>query len=140
MNQYYKDVSLSSLSKAENYTLKIKKEANWLIKSLEQRDNTLTKVMKAILGYQRDFFDYGIQYLKPLVLKEIAEQTNLHESTISRCTTNKYVHTHRGTFELKFFFSTKISTTAGPGFANETIKHFLKEMIKKEDKQKTTYR
>ncbi|MBL1822818.1 RNA polymerase sigma-54 factor, partial [Klebsiella pneumoniae] len=87
--------------------------AIWLAKSLEQRRQTLYKVTQAILDVQKDFFEHGIHYLKPMTQKEIAEKVELHESTVSRATSNKYVQTPRGVFELKYFFTSALSTANG---------------------------
>ena len=82
--------------------------AVWLIKSIHQRQRTIYKVTQSIIKFQRAFFDKGIDYLRPLILKDVADDVEMHESTISRVTTNKYVHTPRGIFELKYFFNSGI--------------------------------
>src|SRR5262249_31464669 len=86
--------------------------ARWLIQTIEQRRRTMIKVMTCIIQEQREFFDRGIQFLHPLTLQQVARQIGMHESTVSRVTTNKYVQTPRGVFELKFFFSSGITTQA----------------------------
>lgn len=112
------------------------KSARWIIKSMEQRQRTIHRVMEKILERQKDFFEYGIQYLKPMVLRDIADALELHESTISRVTTNKYVHTPRGIFELKFFFNSAIGRNDGESVANEAVKSRIGEIVKAEDQNK----
>ncbi len=107
--------------------------AMWLIKSIHQRQRTLYKVTESIVKFQKDFFDNGIAHLHPLVLKQVADDIGMHESTISRVTTNKFVHTPRGIFELKFFFNSGINQLEGEGVASEAVKLFIKNMIDKED-------
>ncbi len=112
------------------------KSAKWIIKSMEQRQRTIHRVTEQILEKQKEFFEYGIQYLRPMVLRDIADALELHESTISRVTTNKYVHTPRGIFELKFFFNSAIGKTDGESVANEAVKSRIAEIIKAEDANK----
>jgi RNA polymerase sigma-54 factor len=110
------------------------KAALWLIRSIEQRRLTLYKVVQCIIDYQRDFLEKGIKYLKPLNLKQIADMAELHESTVSRATANKYVQTPQGLFEIKFFFTSGVeNAAAGKMVAAESIKHALKEMVTTED-------
>ena len=92
--------------------------AQWLIRSIQQRQRTIIKVTESILKFQREFFDKGIAHLKPLILRDVAEDIGMHESTVSRVTTNKYVHTPQGIFELKFFFNSGISRTNGEDLAS----------------------
>ena len=110
--------------------------AVWLIKSIHQRQRTLHKVATSIVKFQRDFFDNGISHLKPLVLKDVAEDIDMHESTISRVTTNKFMHTQRGIFELKFFFNSGIQRLEGGGVASEAVKLMVKKLIEEEDPKK----
>jgi len=110
--------------------------AVWLIKSIHQRQRTIYKVTKSIIKFQRDFFDQGIEHLKPLVLRDVAEDIEMHESTISRVTTNKYVQTPQGLFELKFFFNSGISTTEGDSIASESVKSRIKEIVGGENPKK----
>ncbi|NOU57242.1 RNA polymerase factor sigma-54 [Brevibacillus borstelensis] len=109
--------------------------AMWLAKSLEQRRLTLMRVTQAIVDMQRDFFDRGIHYLKPMTQKEIAERVGLHESTISRATSNKYVQTPRGIFELKYFFTSALSTANGEATSSESVKRRIKALIEQEDRK-----
>ncbi len=113
------------------------KEAVWLIKSIQQRHRTIYKVMESILKFQRGFFDHGIDKLRPLILRDVAEDIEMHESTVSRVTSNKYVHTPQGIFELKFFFSTAIQQYGGgEALAAKSLKERLRNLIKDEDPHK----
>jgi RNA polymerase sigma-54 factor len=117
----------------KNYIQDRLRSALWLIKSIHQRQRTLFKVAKSIVKFQRDFFDKGISYLKPLVLRDVAEDIGMHESTVSRVTTNKYMHSPRGIFELKFFFNTGLQQMEGGGIASEAVKSKIKKLIDGED-------
>ena len=110
--------------------------ALWLIKSIEQRKATIYRVTKAIVEKQREFFEKGVACLKPMTLKEIAQMLELHESTISRATHNKYVQTPRGMFELKYFFSSGLSTSTGDATSSESVKARMKELIQQENRKK----
>lgn len=110
--------------------------ATWMIKSIQQRQKTIYKVTESLVKYQREFFDQGINYLKPMVLKDIADDVEMHESTISRVTTNKYVHTPRGIFELKYFFNSGINRTNGDSIASESVKEQIKKIISEESPKK----
>ena len=103
--------------------------ANWLVKSLEQRASTILKVAAEIVRRQDGFFRHGITHLRPLILRDVAEMVEMHESTVSRVTANKYVSTPRGIFELKFFFTTAIAGTMGETFSAEAIRHRIRDMI-----------
>lgn len=109
--------------------------AMWLAKSLEQRRLTLLRVTQAIVEMQLDFFERGVHYLKPMTQKEIAERVGLHESTISRATSNKYVQTPRGIFELKYFFTSALSTASGESASSESVKRRIKALIDQEDRK-----
>ncbi|MEO6798503.1 MAG: RNA polymerase factor sigma-54 [Rhodanobacter sp.] len=111
-------------------------EARWLIKSLESRAETLLKVSEAIVRRQSAFLDYGPEAMHPLVLREVAEEVGMHESTISRVTTRKYLHTPRGTFELKYFFSSGVSTEDGGSASATAIQAMLRKLIDAEDPRK----
>jgi RNA polymerase sigma-54 factor len=123
-------------SKAEEYISDKMRSAVWLIKSIQQRQRTIYKVAKSLVKFQRDFLDRGIEYLKPLVLRDIAEDIGMHESTISRVTTNKYMQTPQGLFELKYFFNSGISVTGGEFIASESVKNKIKEIVDGEDPRK----
>jgi RNA polymerase sigma-54 factor len=110
--------------------------ATWLIKSIQQRQKTIYKVATSIVKHQREFFDKGINYLKPLVLRNIADDVEMHESTISRVVTNKYMHSHRGMFEMKYFFGSSVQRTSGETIASKSVKEEIKQLIAKEDPKK----
>lgn len=107
--------------------------AAWLIRSIEQRRLTLYKVANCLVELQRDFLDYGIKYLKPLNLRKVAELVGLHESTVSRATSNKYIQTPQGVFEMKFFFSSGLSGARGNAVSAQSTKKMLQELIESED-------
>jgi RNA polymerase sigma-54 factor len=123
-------------SQAEQYINDKTRSAAWLIKSIQQRQRTIYKVAKSIIRFQREYFDRGIEYLRPLVLRDIAEDIGMHESTISRVTTNKYMQTPQGLFELKYFFNSGLSTSEGEFVASESVKNRIREIIEKEDSKK----
>jgi RNA polymerase sigma-54 factor len=104
-------------------------EARWFIKSLQSRNDTLLRVATRIVEVQRGFFDYGEEAMKPLVLRDIADALEMHESTISRVTTQKYMHTPRGTFEFKYFFSSHVSTASGGEASATAIRALIKKLI-----------
>ena len=110
------------------------KNADWFIKSLYQRQRTIYRVMESILRFQHDFFERGPAHLRPLILKDVADDIEMHESTVSRVTSNKYVHTPQGIYELKYFFSTAISRDGDDDMAAESIKTMIRKMIQEEDK------
>jgi RNA polymerase sigma-54 factor len=110
--------------------------ANWMIQAIEQRRQTMLKVMNFIVDRQRDFFEKGIEYLKPLTLREVAEVINMHESTVSRVTNEKYVQTPRGVLPLKFFFSSALSTASGEDASARSIRAKLEKMVSEENNAK----
>ncbi len=112
------------------------RSAVWLIKSIQQRQRTIYKVMESILKFQRDFFDSGMECLKPLVLKDVADDIGMHESTISRVTNNKYVQTPHGIFELKFFFNSAISCYGAEDIASESVKEKIRQLLATENVKK----
>jgi RNA polymerase sigma-54 factor len=111
------------------------RSAQWLIRSIDQRRKTIVKVTQCIVEKQRDFFDKGIEYLKPMILRDVAETVGMHESTISRVTSNKYVHTPRGLFELKYFFNSAIRRDNQEDIASESVKQAIKKIVGEEDSQ-----
>jgi RNA polymerase sigma-54 factor len=121
----------SSSAPVKEYIRNKMRSAIWLIKSIYQRERTIRKVMESIIKFQRDFFDHGGDHLKPLILKDVAEDISMHESTISRVTTNKYVHTPHGIFELKYFFNAGIGSNGG--VASESVRNKIKEILANED-------
>ena len=110
--------------------------ANWMIQAIEQRRQTMLKVMNFIVDRQRDFFERGVQYLKPLTLREVAEHIEMHESTVSRVTNEKFVQTPRGVFSLKFFFSSGLSTTSGEDISARGVKAKIQNLIAEEDSRR----
>jgi len=121
---------------SRNYISDKLRNADWFIKSLYQRQRTIYKVMESLLRFQRDFFERGPHHLRPLILKDVADDIEMHESTISRVTSNKYVHTPQGIYELKYFFSTAIPRTEGDALAAESVKVRIKQMIQEEEQSK----
>ena len=128
------DTTASTETKA--YIKEKMRDAVWLIKSMQQRQRTIYKVVESLLKFQKDFFEKGVAYLRPLVLRDVAEDIEMHESTVSRVTTNKYMHTPQGIFELKYFFSTAIPQKDGDALAAESIRQRIKNMIKNEGPDK----
>ena len=122
-------------SEAQQYLLEKFKSARWVIESIEQRRKTIRRVAECIVKKQRRFLDKGIEYLQPCTLKEIAAEIEMHESTISRVTANKYIDTPRGIFELKFFFTGEIQTKDNESLSSRSLKAKIKELIEAEDKQ-----
>ncbi|HEY6007733.1 MAG TPA: RNA polymerase factor sigma-54 [Geobacteraceae bacterium] len=122
--------------RTEEYISDKMRSAMWLIKSIQQRQRTIFKTAKSIVKFQREFLDRGIEHLKPLVLRDVAEDIGMHESTISRVTTNKYMQTPQGLFELKYFFNSSIATGDGEFIASESVKSKLKEIVDGEDPRK----
>jgi RNA polymerase sigma-54 factor len=113
-----------------------KRNAEWFIKSIEQRQRTIYKVMESLLKFQRDFFEQGPGAMKPLILRDVAEDIGMHESTVSRVTSNKYAHTPQGIYELKYFFSTAVATSDGDTVAAEAIKTRIRQLIHNENPEK----
>jgi RNA polymerase sigma-54 factor len=135
ISNFYKNV-LSGKETAgvtKEYIQEKLRSAVWLIKSIHQRQRTIYKVTESIVRHQRDFLDKGLEHLRPMILRDIANDIGMHESTVSRVTTNKYVHTPRGIFELKFFFNSGINKTDGDSLASESVKAKIKELVSQED-------
>ena len=129
-NEYYTEVSAATKDKKDReYITTQMNNANWLVKSLDQRAQTILKVASEIVEQQDAFFNFGIEFLRPLTLKDIAEAIAMHESTVSRVTNNKYIGTPRGIFELKYFFSTALVSADGTAHSAESIKVRVKSMI-----------
>ena len=127
-----KDVS----GNAKDYIQDKLRSAAWLIRSIHQRQKTIFKVMESILKFQREFFDKGITHLKPMVLRDVAEDIGMHESTISRVTTNKYAYTPQGIFELKYFFNSSIKRVHGEAIASASVQAKIRRLIESEDPRK----
>jgi RNA polymerase sigma-54 factor len=119
--------------KAKEFIQDKLRSAMWLIRSIHQRQRTIYKVTESIVKFQRDFLDKGIAYLKPLILRDVAEDIGMHESTVSRVTTSKYVHTPQGIYELKYFFNSSIARVAGEDIASEAVKNHIKLIVGEED-------
>ena len=138
INQYYKNIinSGDKSSDAMKFINEKLSSAVWFIKSLEQRKNTLYKVVKSILDYQIDFFEKGDAFLRPMTLKNIADEIKVHESTVSRAISGKYAQTPRGIFEIKYFFKSGIETCRGEDISSESIKKMIKCIIDEEDSAK----
>jgi RNA polymerase sigma-54 factor len=135
MNNHYAGVVSKGAKSQEDkiFLSEAQAQANWLIKSLDQRARTILKVAKDIVSQQDAFLVHGIQQLRPLNLRMVAENVGMHESTISRVTSNKYMATPRGVFELKFFFTNAITSTEdGEGHSSEAVRHRIRELIAKE--------
>jgi RNA polymerase sigma-54 factor len=117
----------------KSYIQKHLDNALWFIRSIHQRQKTLYKVTESIVQYQRDFLDHGLAHLKPLTLRQVAEDVQMHESTISRVTTNKYVDTPQGVFDLKFFFNSAINMSLGEQIASESVKEKIRQLVQAEN-------
>lgn len=123
----------STTPQAQAYIQDKLRSALWLIKSIAQRQRTIYKVTESIVRYQKDFFDKGSGFIRPMILRDIANDIGMHESTVSRVTTNKYLHTSRGIFELKYFFNSGINKTDGELLASESVKMKIKSLVDQED-------
>jgi len=132
-NFYRQVLSESGTGDAKRYIQEKMRAAAWLIKSIQQRQRTLYLVTQSIVRFQRDFFDKGVAHLKPLVLKDVATDIGMHESTVSRATANKYVHTPQGTYELKYFFTSSLQGADGEEVSAESVKDRIREIIATED-------
>ena len=141
INNLYKEI-MSGMKKNEGKECKTYirdklQSATWLIKSIQQRQKTIYRVSESIVEHQVEFFDKGINYLKPMVLRDIADGVEMHESTISRVTTNKYMHTPRGIFELKYFFNSGINRVGNTHqIASQSVKEKIRQIINEEDNRK----
>lgn len=139
INPYYRKLlgRKEEIDKAtKDYIEERLRSAQWLIKGMEQRNKTIYKVAESIVKFQRDFLEQGISHLKPMVLKDVAEDISMHESTISRVTTNKYMHSPQGIFPMKFFFTTGFSGGTGSEVSSLTVKDVIQKMIKEEEPSK----
>lgn len=137
VNSFYKDaLAEGGSAEAKEYVQNKLRSALWLIRSIHQRQRTIYKVTESILKHQRGFFERGVAHLKPMVLRDVAEDVGMHESTISRVTTNKYVHTPQGVFELKYFFNSGINRVEGGSVASEAVKERIRKLVAEEDSKK----
>src|SRR5687767_14778663 len=130
------DKSANNSDETRAYVKDKFRSALWLIKSVEQRQKTIHKVATSIINFQRDFLDHGIEYLRPLVLRDVANDIGMHESTVSRVVTNKYMHTPQGVFEMKYFFHSGIASSYGESVSSVTIKQRIRKIIEQEDPRK----
>lgn len=136
VNPYYKEAlgrNSDVSGDTKEYIQSKLRSAAWLIKSIHQRQRTLYKVAQSIVNFQRDFLERGVSHLKPMVLRDVAEDVGMHESTISRVTTNKYMHTPQGIFELKYFFNSSINSVVGDAVASESVKEQIRRIVREED-------
>lgn len=137
VNRQYEALIQNGEAEVSQYVQKKFEQFQWIKKSIEQRQETLLKVTTAIVEEQREFLEYGPTHIQPLTLKTIADKLDIHESTVSRATTKKYVQTPRGLFELKYFFTSAVGGTGvGEGDSSEKVKVLLKQLIDSEDKKK----
>jgi len=136
INRLYADILKRNRDSSNQYLMSQMQEAKWLIKNIEQRFSTILRVSQAIVDRQRNFFEHGEVAMRPLVLREIADELGLHESTISRVTTRKYMLTPRGVYELKYFFGSHVSTESGGSCSATAIRALIKQMISEENPRK----
>lgn len=123
-------------SQEKNWAKEKVRSAFRLIKSIEERQRTIYKVAESIVRHQKDFLDHGVDRLRPLILKDVAEDIQMHESTVSRVVNNKYMHTHRGLFEMKFFFHSGISSSYGDDVSSRSVKEKIRKIITEEDNKR----
>jgi RNA polymerase sigma-54 factor len=134
VSQFYRRVlGQSETSEAKGYIQDKMRAAAWLIKSIHQRQRTLYMVTQSIIKFQREFLEHGVSHLRPLVLKDVANDIGMHESTVSRATANKYAHTPQGIFELKYFFTSSLRSSDGEDVSAESVRKKIREMISAED-------
>ncbi|MCA9564311.1 MAG: RNA polymerase factor sigma-54, partial [Myxococcales bacterium] len=137
VSKYYQQaLKNGATSEAKTYIQDKLRSAWWLIRSIHQRQRTIIRVTESIVRFQREFLDRGVQFLKPLVLRDVAEDIGVHESTVSRVTSNKYVHTPQGIFELKYFFNSAIGCSDGSDTASESVKMRIKQIVGDENVKK----
>jgi len=131
ISQHYRNALKNGASpQSKEYIQEKLRSAVWLIRSIHQRQRTIVKVTDSIIKFQREFLDKGIAYLRPLILRDVAEDIGMHESTVSRVTTNKYVHTPQGIYELKFFFNSSIArANGGDDIASEAVKNQIRQIV-----------
>lgn len=137
INTHYASMVQRADNSADNQFLKNNlQEARWFLKSIQSRQETLLKVARCIVDYQTDFLEYGDEAMKPLILNDVAQALDMHESTISRVTTQKFMHTPRGVFELKYFFSSHVATNSGGECSSTAIRAVIKKIIATENRNK----
>jgi RNA polymerase sigma-54 factor len=133
VSRYYEKVLRQASKEDREYLLDKLRGAQFLIKSIHKRRHTIRRVMESLLKFQREFFDHGPERLRPLVLQDVADDVGVHMSTVSRVTTNKFVHTPHGIFELKYFFSASVKQTSGADMAAEAIKTRIRDIVRNEN-------
>lgn len=134
INRSYRQVLLNQADEeAKKFVENKLHSATYLVRSIEQRRLTLYKVVNCIIELQREFFDKGVKYLKPMTLRQVAERVSLHESTVSRATAGKFMQAPQGLFELKYFFASGVENAGGNMTSSEAIKRTLKDLVEKED-------
>lgn len=141
ISAYYRDLlsmkrPVRGADASKKYLRENLQSASWIIKSLQQRQKTIYRVAESILKFQRDFFDRGINHLRPLVLRDVAQDVEMHESTVSRVVTNKYMQSPRGLFELKYFFSSSLQRSNGDSIASKSVKEEIRKIISQENPAK----
>ena len=139
VNSFYREAIAGSgkvSPQAKDYIQEKMRSAAWLIRSIHQRQKTIYRVMESIVSFQREFFEAGIAHLKPMVLRDVAQDIGMHESTISRVTTNKYAFTPQGIFELKYFFNSSINRVNGGSIASASVMDRIKQIIENENPKK----
>nr|CRH08025.1 RNA polymerase sigma-54 factor [Candidatus Magnetococcus massalia] len=133
INRHYQDnLSTHASANDKRFMAESARNAQWLIKSLEQRSSTIYRVAESIVRFQEDFLEKGPEHLKPLILKDVADDIGVHESTTSRVTSNKYMHTPRGIFELKYFFSSSLTSQNGESHSSEAVKFKIRKLVESE--------
>lgn len=133
ISNYYRNAMSDTKGQAKNYIQEKLRGAAWLIRSIHMRQRTIYKVTESILKFQSDFFEKGLGHLKPLILRDVGDDVGMHESTISRVTTNKYAHTPQGIFELKYFFNSSIGRFGKDSIASESVRDHIKRLIDEEN-------
>ena len=136
ISKYYQKILREASQSDKEYLLDKLRGAEFLIKSINKRRKTIRRVMESILKFQREFFEHGSARLRPMVLQDVADDIGVHMSTVSRVTTNKYVHTVHGMFELKYFFSAGVKHSSGGDLASEAIKTRIRAMVAEENEKK----
>ncbi len=139
INNFYRQAAIQGRkvsAQTREYIQEKFRSATWLIRSIHQRQKTIYKVMESILRFQRDFFEHGVTHLKPMVLRDVADDIEMHESTISRVTTNKYAFTPQGIFELKYFFNSSIKRIHGDAIASASVQEKIRQIIAGENPKK----
>ena len=136
INQLYAGILKRNRESSSQYLMSQMQEAKWMIKNIQQRFSTILRVSQAIVDRQRNFFEHGEVAMRPLVLREIADELSLHESTVSRVTTHKYMLTPRGVYELKYFFGSHVATETGGACSATAIRALIKQMVNEENPKK----